>query len=247
MNWKRVGDWILIKLKSLGAWLSQQAKVSSWNQRLWFCAILGFLIFWYIQDVKYKRVQILAEVQAVQLMSVQDTVRQLHTKKGELYVQIKSIGVEKSNLEKTIEAMGLKVKDLTAMGIKKDDVIAVLKLQIEAAGTIHTPVHETVIHDTVPGFYKGVLQTLEPWSNGHLFLTGTIKDKIFDADYQYKTGMVLVPEQKGKSIVVTAKLDDPKAKILTGQQINVVYKVHWYEKPWVWGAAGFVGGIIVNK
>lgn len=189
------------------------------------------------------------DIQSVELMVSNDTVKEYRTKAGDAYFKFNSVTIEKNAMKGSLIADSIEIRSLRAMNVDYRDIVAVLKVKLEAAGKIIANVHDSIIHDTIPGSFDKIVQTIK-WDNKYLFLNGTIKSKIFDADYLYKVNLLLVPEKIGKSIMVTGRIDDPNAKIITGSQITIAPQTYFYHKWWVYGLtflAGTAGGIYLMK
>jgi len=184
------------------------------------------------------------QIQAVSLMAQTDSAVMYKTKAGEAYFQTQSIEVERNALKKSLEAQGFDLKQLKAEKVAWRDVVSTLKMELAAAGEIHTNVKDSIIHDTIVG--PILLQKIF-WSNKFLTLNGQIKNKEFDATYMYQTKINSVTEKQGKSYIVTTSLSDPLAKITNGSQIIITPTSKWYMKPWLWGTVAFIGGVFIAK
>jgi hypothetical protein len=201
--------------------------------------VIGFLIM----SKKISNLREENEIQKVQLMIGNDSIKQYKTKSGEWYGKFNSVDVENGSLKKSLGELGLTVEKLKSENISYRDVISALNMKLTAKG------HDSIrIKDSIR--YVDRIKITEHtfnWTNGYLKEWGTLTDKIIDRYYVYSIDLNAVSTQKRKVITVTTSVNDPNARITNGSQINVVYKAPWYEKGWIWGAAGFVAGIIVNK
>lgn len=205
------------------------------------CAIIIIVLWFQLKNVNKK-----FDIQSVELMSRNDSVKEYRTKAGDAYFKINSVSVEANVLRQSVKAMDIDLKELRATKVKLNDIIAVQKLQLLAAGHINANVRDSIIHDTIPGNTSSIVQKIN-WTNNYLTLNGVIKDKVFDADYTYLVNLKLISEKKGKLNIVTGIIDDPYAKIITGSQLIITPTSHWYQKWWIWGIGGMVGGYFIAK
>ena len=207
--------------------------------------IVILLVVWGISSIKLNKLKKERDIQAVELMTFKDSVTMLKTKHGELYAEIANVNIEKNTLKSSLDKLGLERDKLKAMGIKWRDLSAYFKAKFESSGSGVTLVHDTVYvdgKDTIHG------KKFDDWTDGYLFLTKMVSDnKKLTFDHKYE-GVINHAETKiGKETKVTIWLSDPKATILTGSQITIINKKKWYEKPWIWGVAGTVGGYYLSK
>lgn len=232
------------KLQSIGLWIKNQWIGYSVNVKLWIIVILAIVIGYLIMSKKIDNLRQENQTQAVQLMVGNDSIKQYKTKSGEWYEKFNAIVVENGSLKKSLDEMGLTKKILKAENVNQKDVIAALNIKLAAKG------HDTIrIHDTIKVGSDGIKITEHSfnWTNHYLTEWGTLTDKIISRYYNYDIHLNAITSQKKKVITVTTSVNDPNARITNGSQINVVYKTPWYEKGWMWGAAGFVAGILINK
>lgn len=211
-----------------------------------FAVLLIAITVLYFQN---RAIQKKYDIQSVELMVSNDSVKQYKTKAGDAYFKFNSVTIEKNALRGSLIADSLEIRSLRAMNVDYRDIVSVLKVKLEAAGKIIAGVHDSIVHDTIPGAVDKIVQTVK-WDNKYLFLNGTIKDKILNAKYLYKVNLLLVPEKVGQSIMVTGRIDDPNAKIITGSQITIAPQTYFYHKWWAYGLtflAGTAGGIYLMK
>lgn len=186
-----------------------------------------------------------AQLQAVELSTLKDNVSVLKKKNGEMAFQIESVEVEKRNLKESLELLGIEKKDLKEQNIRQRNLIGVLQLEIESFGSGQTTVIDTfkiVETDTVR--YQKVNDYTDPYLS---LFNGEIINGDFDFDYRQNVHMRLFHHTKKDAIIVTANIKNPSAEIVSGQSLTISTKKRWYQKPWVWAAAGLTTGIIISK
>lgn len=208
-------------------------------------AVIGLLLLIIaISYLQIKHLRKTTQIQAVELLSANDSAKAYKTKAGELYFQVNTVTVEKNALKRTLEIAGLTNKELRQKDIEKGKIISVLKSQLEASGHATTTIHDTTYIDV-----SGIIKPLKTfnWTNTHLSLKGEIKEKVIDMDYVYRVNLNSITESKGKNTKVTIFLDDQNAKILTGSQINIVTKKPFYQKWWFGVIVGATGGYLIAK
>lgn len=234
MDTQVIQDKVLVVKTTLQKWLGYAKYILIGG------LILTIIILYYQNKSLDKNNQI----QAVELMSQTDSAKMYKTKAGEAYFQTKAVEVEANALKKSLEAQGFDLKKLKAEKVNLSNVVSSLKMELVAAGTIHTNVRDSIVYDTIKG---NTLQQHIIWSNQFLSLNGVIKNKEFSATYLYQTKINSVTEKKGKSYIVTTSLSDPQAKITNGSQVIITPTSKWYMKPWLWGVAGLAAGVFIAK
>jgi hypothetical protein len=231
-------------MNELMTWMRNWVQGQLRKPMTWFVIFMALIIA--LQSIQFYYINKGKQLLEVELALINDSARIYRTKAGALYEQYNATEIERGALKKSLDLMGAKNKELRAKGVRWQNIIAYQKLQLHAAGHINAQVRDSIIHDTIPGKPIQIAQVVE-WNNNHLFLNGLIFNKVFDGSYKYNVNLILATERKGKSVVVTGSLDDDNASIVTGSQINVTRKARWYEKTWLWGIGGFVGGILLIK
>ena len=217
-------------------------KLVRWSYLILVLSLIGAIFYFKREARNFKD---MAQVKAVELSTLKDNVSVLQKKNGELAFQIGSIEVEKRNLKESLAILGIENKDLKEMGIRQRNLISLLKLEIESFGSGQITVIDTfkiVKTDTVR--YQKVNDFTDPYLR---VFNGQIENGIFDFDYQQNVYLDLFQHKKKNEIIVTVDLINPKAKIVSGQSLNISTKKRFYEKPWVWGLAGFTTGVLIAK
>lgn len=217
-------------------------KLVRWSYLILVLSLIGAIFYFKREARNFKD---MAQVKAVELSTLKDNVSVLQKKNGELAFQIGSIEVEKRNLKESLAILGIENKDLKEMGIRQRNLISLLKLEIESFGSVQTTVIDTfkiVETDTI------YFQKVQDWDNGYLNLfNAQIEKGQFDFNYKYSTGINIFQENRKKDVVVTVQLSDPNASIVSGNSITISDKKKFYERPVVWGVAGFLGGYLITK
>lgn len=205
------------------------------------CMVVLIVIYQYRGQQVLERQR---QLQEIQLATLQDSVATYKTRAGELYQKVQSIEIERRNLKEALETSGVDIKRLKEQNIRWRDIVSTLRAELESAGQGTTTVVDTfkvVERDTI------YFQTIKPWTNDYLTLYDMeIQNKQLDFSYRYKVELNLITEQKRKSTIVTATINDPYARITTGNSITVVHKKRFWERPIVWGVAGFVAGTFID-
>lgn len=210
-------------------------------------SIVGFfLILFLFNSCKIKSLKKSNNLQAVELMSFKDSANILRTKSGELYSQIQNVTIEKNALKGSLDKMGIERDELKKMGIKWRDLAVLYKAKLESSDTGSVAGHDTIYlagKDTIWG------KKFDDWTNTNLslFKLHTDNKKLF-FEYKYQTDLKYTLEKDGKNSKVTMWLSDPHATITTGSQITINQDpIKWYQKWWLWGSAGLVGGYFLFK
>lgn len=209
--------------------------------------VIGLLFVGNVWNVvKNRKLRSQTQLQAVELSTLKDSVSSFKDENGQLVSKLASTEVEKRNLKESLELIGLDVKKLKEQNVKWRKITEVLTLKLESTGSGESTVIDTFYiekntTDTVRYTHIG------DWTNNYLSLyNARIQSDKFTFDYRYNAGINLIIEGKRRSPVVTATLTDPNANITHGKSISVPFKTKWYEKPWLWGAAGFLTGILIE-
>lgn len=212
-----------------------------------FVIALTFMVAFYIQKRKVNNLKEQAQLQAVELAQLKDTVLTYVTKNGQLISKIKSVEVDKRNLKDALEIIGIEKKDLKDQNIKLKNLVSVLQLEIKTFGEGQTNVVDTFYVDkvTTDTIYY---QKVNDWTDNYLSLfNAKIENKEFKFKYDYLLDMDLLVDRPKNAVVVTAKINNPNLESLKATSITVSTKRKWWEKPWVWGIAGVGTGILISK
>lgn len=212
-----------------------------------FVIALIFMVAFYIQKRKVNNLKEQAQLQAVELAQLKDTVLTYVTKNGQLISKIKSVEVDKRNLKDALEIIGIEKKDLKDQNIKLKNLVSVLQLEIKTFGEGQTNVVDTFYVDkvTTDTIYY---QKVNDWTDNYLSLfNAKIENKEFKFKYDYLLDMDLLVDRPKNAVVVTAKINNPNLESLKATSITVSTKRKWWEKPWVWGIAGVGTGILISK
>ena len=198
------------------------------------------------QKYQYNKIIDSNQLMAVRISTLQDSTLTFVTKSGQLVSKMESIEIEKDNLKESLEIMGIDVKKLKKENIKLKNITSVLKLELEATGSITVNLIDTfeiIKTDTIK------YQKFDEWSNTHLTLYGgTIKNSQLNIDkYKYLIGLKITPTKERKKTIVTVTLTDPKAIISSANSITLTHKKKWWEKQWIYGIAGFAAGVFITK
>lgn len=215
----------------------------------WIILIIIALIYIGVQKIQINKLNKENQLKNVELSTLQDSVLHVVTKNGVLLDKIESIEVDKKNLKDALEIAGFEKKELKDANIKLNDLYFAMKARLEASGSISTTVHDTIkVNDTDTIYYSKV----NDWSDNRLSLFGgTIIDNKLDfTKYTFVVDFKqVISEQKNKTIV-TVKFEnnqDGAIKLTNANSIIVPNEVKWYQKWWLWGAAGLAGGILIAK
>lgn len=201
------------------------------------------LIVFIIQHRKLERFKTTSQLQAVELSTIKDSVKVIKRKNGELSYQVQSSEVDKRNLKEALEIAGYDIKKLKESEIRYRKLNSILKAQLEAKDSGQTVIRDTLLiveNDTIKA---GSFQV----NNHFLLFNGLIKRDSLNWDYRYNVEFDFFHETNKNKTVVTVALNDPKAEIISMNSITISHKRRWYEKPWVWGAAGIATGILISK
>lgn len=210
-------------------------------------SIVGFfLILFLFNSCKIKSLKKSNNLQAVELMSFKDSAIILKTKTGQLYSQIQNVTIEKNALKGSLDKMGIERDELRKMGIKWRDLAVLYKAKLESSDTGSVAGRDTVYlagKDTIWG------KKFDDWTNSNLslFKLRTDNKKLF-FEYKYQTEINYSMEKNGKDTKITLWLSDKHAQVTTGSQITINRDViKWYQKWWLWGGTGLVGGYFLFK
>ena len=209
--------------------------------------VAGFLFY---QKVQIKQLKATSQVQAIQLATSNDSVLVYRSKTKDKITQLNNltfklaaVEIDKANLKESLEAAGIDIDDLKNRDIEWRKVVGVLQAEIKASGKDSTTLQDKDIITKTDTIHAEAFV----WSNRYLTFSGDIVAKKMKFNYEYKTGLDILQTPQGKKILISVYLSDPKAVVTTASSIVVTFKIPWYEKPWLWGAAGLVGGYFIAK
>lgn len=218
------------------------------ERTLWMLSgvfILFVFIYIGIQHRKIDRLSDENQLKAIELSALKDTVAVFQNKAGELTYRLISEQASNRNLKESLTLAGFDIKKLKDRDIKWRKVTSALRMQLAASGSGETIIRDTFrIMETDTVYFQKVID----WSNNNLSLfNAEIVNRKLNFNYQYKTGISIIQEQKKKETIVSVFLTDPNAKITTANSISVQQKKRWYEKPWLWGVAGLGAGVLISR
>jgi len=193
------------------------------------------------------------ELKAIELSTLNDSVKIVVGKHGEVTGKLKAVEIEAASTRKALETAGFEIKDLKDRNISWRKTVAALKVDLKAANEGKIILRDTT-YVPVPG-EPPVNGLTGEWNDGYLFLKPLIVHKELDFKYTYQTGINFLLTKEKKTIVVNLWLTDPKdpeiqnpyGQITKGNAIFIPEESHWYLKPWIWGLAGLTGGYFLSK
>lgn len=211
--------------------------------------LLVFSIALIFQSFRINNLKDANQLQAVELSSLNDEVDVFQARNGELSFKLASVTIEKGNLKKSLDLAGFDIKELKEQDIKWRKLTNALQIKLQASGSVSTTVIDTFYTDGTPEKPDTVYySTFNEWSNDYLSIyNGKIIEKELTFDYNYKVGIELFQEARKNKIIVTAKLTDPNAQIISANSLTIEHKNKFWEKWWFWGAAGITTGILISK
>ena len=204
-------------------------------------ALAGVIFF---QNRRINQLSDVAQIQAVQLNVLNDSVATYQENNGDLNFKISTAEIEKDNLKQSLEILGYEIKKFKEKDIEWRNIVNSLELQLQSTGSGVIQIKDSTIYITQT---DTVYKSSFAWSNDYLSLTGNIDKKLLSFDYGYKTQLNIFQERKRKSTMVTVFLTDPNAFIVSGNSITVKNPNKWWENKFIWGAAGFFGGVLLSK
>ena len=195
-------------------------------------ALLGF------QKCSIDKLKDTTQIQAVEISTLNDSVSVYRSKAGKLTYKLTSVEIEKDNLKRSLLIAGYDIRELKDRDLNWRKITSALKAELASTGS-----GSVVLKDTIYITNTDTIRAANfAWKNRYLSLTGKVTPKALDFKYVYRTAIDVV--QSGD--VISIYLSDPNAVITTGHQFAVTHKRRWYQKPWVWGAVGLVGGMLVK-
>jgi len=201
-----------------------------------FTVLVVFLFF--SQKCRFDKLTDRVQLQAVEISSLNDSVSVFRSKAGELTYRLISVEIEKDNLKRSLLIAGYDIRELKDRDLNWKKITSALKAELASAGSASVPLNDTIYIEKTDTIRAGNFA----WKNRYLSLTGEVTPGALDFKYVYRTAIDVV--QSGD--VISIYLSDPNATITTGHQFTVTHKRRWYEKPWVWGVAGLVGGMLIK-
>lgn len=211
----------------------------------WIIPIAAAIIYILVLNAKINKIQNENQIQAVELSTLQDSVKVHKSKAGELSFKLNSVNIEKNNLKESLSIAGHDIKKLKDDNIKWRKLNNVLRLELSTAGNVETTVYDTFRIETTDTIYYS---SVSDWSNNHLsIMNAKIETKKLFFDYTYQTGIDIFQEPTRKGTIVTVKLTDTNAKITTANSITVIPKKRIWQKWWLWTTIGAAGGIFIAK
>jgi hypothetical protein len=205
-------------------------------------AIAAVVVFFSLKLANVKREY---QLQAVELSTLRDSVFVLKNKNGELTYKLTSVEVDKKNLKEALEISGYNIQELKADNIKWKKLSNVLQMELLAVGTIETAIHDTFRIERIDTVYYS---KVEDWDNKSLYIfNAKIENKKLFTDYRYDVDLKIFQEPTKSGTIITVKLSDPKAAIVSANSITIPEKKTIFDKWWVWTVAGFAGGVFVAK
>jgi hypothetical protein len=221
--------------------------MSTFWKWLFVCVTGILLIVLFFDQIKIRQITKDKDILNIKLMSVNDTATAYKTKAGEAYYRINSVTIENNALKGSLEAMGIDQKKLKETNINLSNIVSVLREELKVSG--HTGSIPLVPVVNLPSDTSKIKAKSFEWTNTFLTLKGITEDaRIRNIDYKYQTGILHTTEDvKDKTIVTISLTDKENASIINGSQFVVTPTKHWWNKPWVWGVAGAVGGILIAK
>lgn len=206
-------------------------------------AITSIAVYQFFYVPKIKKDLQLAKIENSQLVN---NVAVLTSKNDTLGYQLHVIEIDRSNIKQSLIAMGQKVEELSAQGVKYKDIISSLHAQIQTSGTASIILHDTILVGKID---TTLCKKFDLWSNSHLTLSnGLLCNNHLDiGDYTYRLNFDATTSKAKRGTLLTMSFDDKKAVLVNGSSFIVPYKRSWYEKWWVSGTIGLIAGIYLEK
>ncbi len=223
-------------------------------KKYWPVILFLVLIFYLgILKLKINKLEDDIQIKNVRISTMQDSVLTYATKTGQLVSKVNSVEIDKRNLKYSLQEIGFNLKEVKNANVKLRNVVAALKAEIKATGSVSTPVIDTFIvytkDSTKPNEIDSVnYMKVKDWSDGKLSVfDGNIIDNELNFDYQYYLQLKLLVDEQKKGFTVTAVTDTTTTKFVSGNSIFVRDKKKWYERPAVWGVTGILAGVLIAK
>lgn len=207
--------------------------------------ILATFIYIGIQHLKINKLTDQNQIQKVELSSLKDSISVYRDKNDSSTYKLSAVEVSNKNLKESLEIAGWDIKKLKERDIKWQKITAALRMEIAASGHVETNIRDTFRIEKTDTIY---FSKVEDWNNKFLYLyKGEIVNQKLEFDYNYKTGISIIPTPVKNGNIVNVFMSDPKAEITSGNAIFLKSEKRWWEKPWLWGLAGLTTGIIISK
>lgn len=203
--------------------------------------VIMTLIIW--QEIRIVRLNDKAQLQAVELAALKDSVSVYRGKNGELTYKLISVEIDKGNLKESLEIAGFEIEKLKAENIKLRNVVQAMKIEMESSGSGEVVLKDTVLIEKT----DTVRYSAFNWSNDYLKLSGKVFQDRMNFEYSYRTDIDFITEKRKKETIVTVCLSDPNATIVSGRSISIKRKKNLFDRWWLWAAAGVGTGIIISK
>jgi hypothetical protein len=211
---------------------------------IFICLIAGLLLLLMLGKCKNNKLKKDNELKTIELSTLNDSVRTVVSKNGDLTFKLNSVVVEAASTRNALEAAGFEIKDLKARDVQWRKANFALKATIQAIGG-----GQTILHDTTIVTKTDTLKRADfAWNNRYLFFKGFVQDKNLKFEYTYnlKFDFLNTPVGKNKNIV-SIMLDDPQAKVTSANSITIERKQHWWDHWYIYAGAGVVGGYYLSK
>jgi hypothetical protein len=182
------------------------------------------------------------ELMSLELMIAKDSIV-VHTgRNGSLSFKLLQMDIEKGNLRKAIDLLGITNKELKDQDIKKNNIISVLQGKIQTQGHGATALTDTILivkNDTI--FKEKTFK----WQSKYMYINGhTFNDSIL-LKYKYSLDFSFISAKQGKNTIVTAKFNDPNMVLMSAQSI-VIKPRKPFVKWWMVLILGVTGGYLIK-
>jgi|LSQX01.3.fsa_nt_gb hypothetical protein len=201
----------------------------------WIIFILTVVAITTVLSMSYviKNLKQTIQFQSAELVSAKNEVLELTTKNGQLYYEMETVQVEKTNMKKALDILGLENSELKKMNIQAKNTIAALEIIIEHSSTGQTTVVDTLYIENTDTVYY---QKVNPFNDGNLSLyNGRVVRGDLSFDYTYNLALQQIIHKRKKDVIITIVTDSPNAKIIAGKSLTIKSFKKWYEQQWLWG------------
>jgi hypothetical protein len=203
--------------------------------------ILIFGIVFLFKQCEISKLRDSSQLAQVELSSLKDSVETVVAKNGNLTFKIMSTQLESDNAKKALELAGFEIKDLKSRNIKYRDINIALKAQLSASGSGQIALRDTVY---IPIKGDSVFAKVGSWDNGFLSLKPELIGNKLNFDYNYRVGIKIIGED---SKTISIALTDPRAKITSANSIIIKPRRPFWDKWYIYGAAGLISGYFLFK